>query len=180
MQTDVGTAGRFFTASAPCFRPNAGLEPMPNWPLVRSVRLLALLSSSVVSSSVGFPICLPEGRPDLFHIFFFRASGDDYRGWRMTRSNRPRDFVLVVGNLPAGWAVEAEHSRTCCAKGDISSLPKTENTLPGTARMAPDTVPICSWKRRKVQGFMYHIQPKSSRRLADALGLGPLLVGPGE
>jgi hypothetical protein len=77
MHTDEGTAGRPFTASAPCFRPNAGLEPMPNGPLVRSVRLLALLSSRVVSSSLGFPICLPEGRLDLLHIFG-RAS-DDHR-----------------------------------------------------------------------------------------------------
>ena len=63
-----GKSGRSFTISAVPFLPNAGLALILNSPLLRLVNASTVLSSSVVSTSVGLPIALSEGRLNRFHI----------------------------------------------------------------------------------------------------------------
>ena len=63
-----GRAGRSFTTSLVPFLPNAGLALILNCPLWRLVKPSTVLSSSVVSTSVGLPIALSVGRLNRFHI----------------------------------------------------------------------------------------------------------------
>jgi hypothetical protein len=67
----------------------------------------------------------------------------------------PEIFVLVVGNLPAGWAVEAEHSLTPAVPGRHFNFAENGEHASKAPRAWPppgDTVPICSGKRRRLQG----------------------------
>ena len=63
-----GNSGRSFTTSSVPFLPNAGLALILNSPFLRLVKPSIVLSSSVVSTSVGLPIALSEGRLNRFHI----------------------------------------------------------------------------------------------------------------